>query len=108
MRALASAVLAFESIVLALAIPVAITIYNVDAAKAGWVGGLLAISCLLVVGCLRFSWAIPAGWFIQGAALAAGFVVPPMFFLGAMFALLWWWALKLGRLQADAQVPDQD
>ena len=43
MRALASAVLAFESIVLALAIPVAISIYQVNGAVAGWVGGLLAV-----------------------------------------------------------------
>ena len=97
MRALASAVLAFESIVLALAIPVAISIYQVNGAVAGWVGGLLAISCLVVTALLRFSWAVYAGWLIQVAAIAAGFVIPAMFFLGVMFAALWWWALKLGR-----------
>jgi len=97
MRGLASAVLAFQAIVIGLAIPVAVAIYDVDAAVAGWGGGLLAISCLVVIGLLRYPWAYALGWGIQILTICAGFAVPAMFFLGAMFSALWWWALRLGR-----------
>ena len=97
MRGLASAVLAFQAIVIALAIPVAVAIYDVDAAVAGWGGGLLAIACLVLIGLLRYPWAYTVGWILQALTIAAGFAVPAMFFLGAMFAALWWWALRLGR-----------
>ena len=100
MRGLASAVLAFQAIVIALAIPVAVAIYDVDATVAGWGGGLLAIACLVVIGLLSHPWAYTLGWVIQGLTIAAGFAVPGMFFLGAMFAALWWWALRLGRTLA--------
>jgi hypothetical protein len=101
MRTLAAAVLAFESLVFALAIPVAIAVYGVDAAKAGWIGGAVAIGCLVVAGLLRFRWAYALGWGIQGLAILAGFVVPLMFVLGAVFGLLWWGALRLGA-EGDA------
>ena len=97
MRSLLSAVLAMEAVVIALAIPVATVVNGVDAARAGWVGGALAILCLVVVALLRYPWAIAMGWFVQVAAIASGFVVTPMFFLGAMFAALWFTALRLGR-----------
>jgi len=32
----------------------------------------------------------------------AGFVITDMFFIGACFALLWYWALRAGR-QIDAE-----
>jgi hypothetical protein len=102
-RTLAAAVLAFESLVIALAIPVAITIYGVDGAKAGWVGGTVAVSCLVVAGLLRYRWAYALGWAIQGLAILAGFVVPVMFVLGGIFALLWWGALHLGAKGEAAQ-----
>lgn len=103
MRTLAAAVLAFESLVIALAIPVAITIYGVDGAKAGWVGGAVAIGCLVVAGLLRHRWAYALGWGIQVLAILAGFVVPLMFVLGSVFALLWWGALRLGAKGEAAQ-----
>jgi hypothetical protein len=103
MRTLAAAVLAFESLVIALAIPVAITIYGVDGAKAGWIGGAVAIGCLVVAGLLRHRWAYALGWGIQVLAILAGFVVPLMFVLGGIFALLWWGALRLGAKGEAAQ-----
>jgi hypothetical protein len=38
---------------------------------------------------------------VQALALALGFVVPQMFALGAIFALLWYMALRLPK-QAEA------
>jgi hypothetical protein len=103
MRTLASAVLAFQSLVLALAIPVAIAVYGVPAARAGWIGGAVAVSCLVVAGLLRYRWAYGLGWAIQVASIAAGFVVPAMFVLGVIFALLWWAALHYGAKGDAAQ-----
>ena len=100
MRGLASAVLAFQAIVIGLAIPVAVVVYGVDGAKAGWVGGLLAVSCLVVIGLLSHPWAYALGWVIQVLMILAGFIVPAMFILGIMFAALWWGALRLGRAAA--------
>jgi amino acid transporter len=97
LRTLAAAVLAFQSIVIALAIPVAISVYDVPAARAGWVGGVVAISCILVAGLLRHRWAYALGWAIQVVSILAGFVVPVMFVLGGIFMALWWGALTLGR-----------
>ena len=100
MRGLASAVLAFEAIVIGLAIPVAVVVYGVDGTKAGWVGGALAVSCLVVIGLLSRQWAYVLGWVIQGLMILSGFIVPAMFILGTMFAALWWGALRLGRSAA--------
>ncbi len=53
--------------------------------------------CLLLAGLLRSEAAYVAGWVVQVAAIALGFVVPMMFVLGAIFALLWGSAYFLGR-----------
>ena len=37
------------------------------------------------------------GWVLQGVAIGLGFVIPLMFVLGAIFALLWGTAYFLGR-----------
>ena len=62
-----------------------------------WIGLGLTVACVLVAGLLRFEWAYWLGWVIQGAALALGFVVTTMFFLGAVFLALWATAYFLGR-----------
>ena len=46
---------------------------------------------------LRSAWGYAAGWVVQVAAIGLGFVVPVMFFLGGVFALLWGTADFLGR-----------
>ncbi len=46
---------------------------------------------------LRAEWAYVAGWVLQVAAIGLGFVVPAMFVLGGLFALLWATADVLGR-----------
>ena len=58
---------------------------------------VLAVLCLLVAGMLRSEWAYGLGWAIQVAAVALGFWIGLMFFLGAVFAALWATAYLLGR-----------
>ncbi|WP_344596003.1 DUF4233 domain-containing protein [Actinomadura vinacea] len=97
MRRLLSTVLACEAIVIGLAVPVAIAVLKVDALIAGLVCGGLAVICLVMAGMLRFSWAVPAGTALQVLVIATGFMVPTMFFLGALFGVLWGTAIWMGR-----------
>lgn len=96
-RRLLATVLACEAIVIALAIPVAVSVMDVDGATAGGVCGGLAAVCLVMAGLLRFPWAVAAGTAVQVMIIATGFMVPAMFFLGAVFGALWVTAIWLGR-----------
>jgi hypothetical protein len=96
-RGTCAAVLSLEAITLGLTTPVLITIADVSTPTALGIGLGLAILCLLTAGLLRHEWAYVLGWLIQGAALALGFVIGIMFFLGAVFAGLWATAYLLGR-----------
>jgi Protein of unknown function (DUF4233) len=97
MRAMAAAVLGFESIVLFLSTPVMIQVSDVGAGRAVAVGLGLAFTAVLLAGMLRHRWAYAAGSLLQVAAIGLGFVVTTMFLLGVIFALLWAAALVLGR-----------
>ena len=96
-RGMCAAVLSLEAIALGLTTPVMITIADVDTSTALSVGLGLAVVCLLLAGMLRAEWAYLAGYVVQVAAIALGFVVPVMFGLGAIFAALWAGADLLGR-----------
>ncbi|MFD0687551.1 DUF4233 domain-containing protein [Actinomadura fibrosa] len=101
-RRLLATVLACEAIVIALAIPVAITVLDVDGATAGGVCGGLAVACLLMAGLLRFPWAVAAGSVLQVLIVATGFMVPTMFFLGVVFGALWATGIWMGRKAESA------
>ena len=96
-RGMCAAVLSLEAITLGLTTPVMITIADVAAGTALTVGLGLAVVCLLLAGMLRAEWAYSLGWVIQGAAIGLGFVIPLMFVLGGIFALLYGSAYFLGR-----------
>lgn len=95
-RGMCAAVLALEGIVVALSTPVMVTVSDVPVGTALAVGLGIALACLVVAGMLRSETAYAAGWVVQVAAVAIGFLVPMMFFLGAVFALLWGTAYFLG------------
>ena len=96
-RGMCAAVLALEGIVVALSTPVMITLTDVRSGTAFAVGLGLAAACLVLAGMLRSEAAYVVGWVVQAGAIALGFLVPTMFFLGAIFALLWGTAYFLGR-----------
>ena len=96
-RGMCAAVLTLESITLGLTTPVMVTIADVSLGIALAIGLGLAAACLVAAGMLRRPWAYGLGWAIQVAAVALGFLVPMMFFLGGLFALLWGSADGLGR-----------
>jgi len=91
-----AAILSLEAITLGLTTPVMITVADVAVGTALLIGLGLTVACILVAGMLRKEWAYLLGWTIQGAAIALGFLVPMMFFLGALFALLWGTGYFLG------------
>jgi hypothetical protein len=96
-RGMCAAVLCLEAITGALTTPVLITIADVPVGQAVLIGVGLAVACLLLAGMLRAPWAYALGWVLQVGAVAIGFLVPMMFFLGGIFALLWGMADFLGR-----------
>ena len=97
-RGMCAAILSLEAVVLGLTTPVMINLSDVawqhrlrrSGSGCAWPASSLA-------GLLRSEAAYVAGWVIQVAALALGFVIPLMFVLGAIFALLWGTAYFLGR-----------
>jgi hypothetical protein len=96
-RGMCAAILSLEAVVLGLTTPVMINLSDVAWQTACAIGLGLAVACLVVAGMLRSEAAYVVGWLIQVAALALGFVIPLMFVLGAIFALLWGTAYFLGR-----------
>lgn len=96
-RGMCAAVLALEGIVVALSTPVMIAVSDVPVGIATSIGLGVAAVCLVLAGLLRSEAAYAVGWVVQVAAFAIGVVVPLMFFLGAVFALLWGTAYFLGR-----------
>ncbi|MEO3814579.1 DUF4233 domain-containing protein [Sphaerisporangium sp. B11E5] len=97
MRRLCASVLGMEAIVLALVTPVAIMVNKVEPATAVTVGIGLAVVCVVIAGLLKRPFAYIAGSVVQVLAIATGFLVPIMFFLGVIFAALWITAIFVAR-----------
>jgi hypothetical protein len=99
-RTLCASVLAFEALVVALAIVPALTL--VDGHSGLIVGGGLAVValCLLAAATLRATTGYVLGSAVQVLVVGAGFVLPAMFVLGGLFALLWVSAILLARRAA--------
>jgi hypothetical protein len=110
MRGILAAVLVFEGLVVFFATLVAKDLSDVDGATVWWVGGTASLACLMLAGFLRRPWGLTVGSALQVVLIAAGFVVPAMFFLGVIFAALWFLAIYLGRrveqLDAAGQAED--
>jgi len=96
-RGMCAAILSLEGVVLGLTTPVMISVSGVSTATALWVGLGLAAASFVLAGMLRGEWAYALGWVLQVLAIGLGFVIPLMFVLGAIFALLWGTAYFLGR-----------
>lgn len=96
-RGMCAAVLCLEAITLGLTTPVMITVVGVATGTALAVGLGLALLCLVLAGMLRAEWAYALGWVAQLGAVGLGLVIPLMFVLGGIFALLWGTADLLGR-----------
>ena len=85
------------TLVLGLAIPVAISVGHTDGRLAGIAGGTLVVLAILMAGVIRRPGGMAIATGFQVLVLASGFIVPTMFFLGALFIGLWGYAIWLGR-----------
>ena len=107
MRVLGSTVLILEALVVLLAIPIAINVSDANATYALIIGIALAGLLVLTVGVITRPIAVPIGWVLQVLVIASGIVVPTMFFIGGLFALLWFYAVRNGqRVDRARELPD--
>jgi len=100
-RSLASIVLGFELIVVFLAALVNFGLPTAGVISIGPVAALVSggVVCLLIVitlGLLRHPFAYVLGWIVQALILLAGLLNPGMFFVGAIFAAMWTYAMISG------------
>jgi hypothetical protein len=107
MRVLGSTVLVLEALVVLLAIPIAINVSDANATYALIIGIALAGLLVLTVGVINKPIAVPIGWALQVLVIASGIVVPTMFFIGGLFALLWFYAVRNGqRVDRARELPE--
>ena len=97
MNRVAATLLTLEAVVIMLAIPVAVAVAEVEPQVAVPVGVGIGLACLVAAALLRRTKiGYVLGSVLQVAAIAAGFIVPAMFFLGGLFAVLWVVLLRIG------------
>jgi len=99
MKRLCATVLIMETVVIWLAIPVALAIDHASPRRAGIAGVALAVAALALAALARrrLRWTLIGGSLLQALVIAAGAIVPVMYFLGAIFAALWVIGIALGR-----------
>lgn len=93
---LGSIVLGFELIVVFLGALVLFGLQSLPAAVALGGGALLVVLMLIALGTLRSSVGIVLGWFVQLVVVAAGFLVPAFFIVGAIFTAMWAYCMIVG------------
>jgi hypothetical protein len=98
-KRLLSTVLIMETVVIWLAIPVALAVEHASPSKAGVAGVALAVLAVVLAALARrrLRWTIVGGSVLQALVIAAGAIVPVMYFLGAIFAAFWVIGLRLGH-----------
>jgi hypothetical protein len=99
LKRLCATVLIMETIVIWLAIPVALTVEHASARRAGIAGAVLAVAAVTLAAAARrwLRWTVVGGSVLQALVIAAGAIVPVMYFLGAIFAALWVIGIWLGH-----------
>ena len=99
MKRLCATVLIMETVVIWLAIPVALAVDHASPRTAGVAGAALAIAAvvLAVMARRRLRWTLVGGSVLQALVISAGAIVPVMYFLGAIFAALWVIGIWLGH-----------
>ncbi|MEU0082764.1 DUF4233 domain-containing protein [Streptomyces sp. NPDC006274] len=103
MRTLCASTLIGEFFVIGFAGLVAMKSDDVSMTAVWTVCGILMLVSLLLCGMITRPGGIQLGWALQVALIASGFVVPTMFFLGALFAGLWWASVHFGRKVDEAK-----
>ncbi|MFF1683907.1 MULTISPECIES: DUF4233 domain-containing protein [unclassified Streptomyces] len=103
MRMLCSSTLIGEFFIIAFAGLVAMKDPDLSDGVVWGVCGVAMLLSVLLCGMLGRRGGIEAGWVLQAALVASGFVVPMMFILGLCFAGLWWASVHFGRKIDEAK-----
>jgi uncharacterized protein DUF4233 len=96
---LSATVLALEAVVIALAGVPAVKLEHVAPLAAGLAVGLAVVAAALLAAVARRRLAVTlvGGSLLQAFVIASGAVIPVMYILGGIFALLWVTGIWLGH-----------
>ncbi|MFI0778220.1 MULTISPECIES: DUF4233 domain-containing protein [Streptomyces] len=97
MRTLCASTLIGEFFVIGFAGLVAMKVSGLSMGTVWTVCGIAMALCVLLCGMLSRPGAVQIGWALQIGLVLSGFVVTTMFFLGVVFAALWWASVHFGR-----------
>ncbi|MFH8679776.1 DUF4233 domain-containing protein [Streptomyces lydicus] len=97
MRMLCASTLIGEFFVIGFAGLVAMQLTDLSAVTIWTVSGVAMLLSIVLCGMLTRPGGVQLGWALQIALVASGLVLPTMFFLGAVFAALWWASVHYGR-----------
>ena len=103
MRTLCASTLIGEFFVIGFAGLVAMKDPNLSTGTVWTVSGVAMALSILLCGLITRPGGVQLGWALQIALIASGFFVPTMFFLGAVFAALWWASVHYGRKIDEAK-----
>jgi hypothetical protein len=103
MRTLCSSTLIGEFFVIGFAALVAMKDPDLSASTVWLVSGVAMVLCVALCGVITRPGGIALGWALQIALIASGIFVPTMYFMGAIFAGLWWASVHYGRKIDEAK-----
>ncbi|WP_338898309.1 DUF4233 domain-containing protein [Streptomyces sp. TG1A-60] len=103
MRTLCASTLIGEFFVIGFAGLVAMKDPDLAMSTVWTVSGIAMFLCVVLCGLVTRPGGIQLGWALQVALILSGFFVPTMFFLGAVFAVLWWASVHFGRKVDEAK-----
>ncbi|MDN3022914.1 DUF4233 domain-containing protein [Streptomyces sp. S.PB5] len=103
MRTLCASTLIGEFFIIGFAGLVAMKDSDLSMSAVWTVSGIAMFLCVVLCGLVTRPGGIAMGWALQILLIASGFVVPTMFFLGAVFAALWWASVHYGRKIDEAK-----
>lgn len=94
-RALGATVLALEGLLALLLIPFVAVGGSAHPGRGAALVAVLALALFVAAGMARrLDW---PGWVCQGGLVATGLIATPMWFLGPLFAGMYWGALELQK-----------
>ncbi|MFB7506078.1 DUF4233 domain-containing protein [Streptomyces broussonetiae] len=103
MRTLCSSTLIGEFFIIGFAGLVAMKDPSLSASTVWLVSGIAMLLCVLMCAVVTRPGGVVLGWVLQIALIASGVFVPLMYFLGVVFAALWWASVHFGRKVDEAK-----
>ncbi len=103
MRTLCASTLIGEFFIIGFAGLVAMKDADLSTGTVWTVCGIAMFLCVALCGVITRPGGVALGWALQLALIVSGVFVPMMFFMGAVFALLWWASVHFGRKVDEAK-----